>query len=155
MSDRQYSFRLVKNQIKAFVIIFAPAFLITLQPDVGSALIYLSFFLVLHREGLTLNYLILGVVVIVLFILTILFGVPWVLSILFIVLSIFTVYAIYRGGRRFLRFNWYKIIALYAVIAVFIVGTGFTYSTVFKQHHRDRFECNLKTKARKCLLWTL
>ena len=146
MSDRQYSFKLVKNQIKAFVIIFAPAFLITLQPDVGSALIYLSFFLVLHREGLTLNYLILGVVVIVLFILTILFGVPWVLSILFIVLSIFTVYAIYRGGRRFLRFNWYKIIALYAVIAVFIVGTGFTYSTVFKQHHRDRFEVLLGLK---------
>lgn len=146
MSDRQYSFKLVKNQIKAFVIIFAPAFLITLQPDVGSALIYLSFFLVLHREGLTLNYLILGVVVIVLFILTILFGVPWVLSILFIVLSIFTVYVIYRGGKRFLRFNWYKIIAVYAIIAVFIVGTGFTYSTVFKQHHRDRFEVLLGLK---------
>ena len=146
LSDRQYNFTLVKNQIKAFMIIFLPAFLIMLQPDAGSALIYLAFFFVLNREGLTLNYLILGVVVIVLFILTILFGVPWVLSILFIVLSIFTVYAIYRGGRRFLRFNWYKIIALYAVIAVFIVGTGFTYSTVFKQHHRDRFEVLLGLK---------
>ena len=146
MSDRKYSFKLVKNQIKAFVVIFAPAFLITLQPDVGSALIYLSFFLVLHREGLTLNYIILGVVVIVLFILTILFGVPWVLSILCIALSIFTVYAIYRGGRRFLRFNWYKIIAVYVTVAIFIVGTGYTYTNIFKQHHRDRFEILLGLK---------
>ena len=146
MSDRKYSFKLVKNQIKAFVVIFAPAFLITLQPDVGSALIYLSFFLVLHREGLTLNYIILGAVVIVLFILTILFGVPWVLSILYIVLSIFTVYAIYRGGRRFLRFNWYKVAALYVTVAIFIVGTGYTYTNIFKQHHRDRFEILLGLK---------
>ena len=146
MSDRKYSFKLVKNQIKAFVVIFAPAFLITLQPDVGSALIYLSFFLVLHREGLTLNYLILGAVVIVLFILTSLFGVPWVLSILCIALSIFTVYAIYRGGRRFLRFNWYKIIAVYVTVAIFIVGTGYTYTNIFKQHHRDRFEILLGLK---------
>ena len=45
ISDRQYNFKLIKNQIKAFIIIFAPAFLITLQPDVGSALIYIAFFL--------------------------------------------------------------------------------------------------------------
>jgi rod shape determining protein RodA len=43
LSDRQYNFNLIKNQIKAFVIIFLPAFLITLQPDVGSAIIYLAF----------------------------------------------------------------------------------------------------------------
>ena len=47
LSNRQYNFKLVKNQIKAFIIVFFPAFLITLQPDAGSALIYLSFFLLL------------------------------------------------------------------------------------------------------------
>jgi len=80
ISDRQYNFKLIKNQIKAFIVIFTPAFLITLQPDVGSALIYLAFFFVLHREGLTLNYILLGTLLIVLFLLTILFGVPLVLS---------------------------------------------------------------------------
>jgi rod shape determining protein RodA len=39
LSDRQYNFNLIKNQIKAFIIIFMPAVLITLQPDAGSALI--------------------------------------------------------------------------------------------------------------------
>jgi rod shape determining protein RodA len=146
ISDRQYSFKLVKNQIKAFVVVFIPAFLITLQPDVGSALIYLSFFLVFHREGLTLNYIISGVLVIVLFILTILFGVPWVLFGFFILISMLSAYAIYRGGKRFLRFNWYKIIALYVVVAILIIGSGYAYTTIFKQHHRDRFEILLGLK---------
>ena len=146
ISDRQYNFRLIKNQIKAFIVIFTPAFMITLQPDVGSALIYVAFFFVLHREGLTLNYIILGTLLIVLFLLTILFGVTLLLSSLFILLTIFTVYAIYRGGKRFLRFNWYKIIAGYTIITIFIIGTGFTYNNIFKQHHRDRFEILLGLK---------
>ena len=146
ISDRQYNFKLIKNQIKAFIVIFTPAFLITLQPDMGSALIYVAFFFVLHREGLTLNYIILGTLLIVLFILTILFGVTLLLSSLFILLTIFTIYAIYRGGKRFLRFNWYKIIAGYTIITIFIIGTGFTYNNIFKQHHRDRFEILLGLK---------
>ena len=44
LSDRQYNLGLIKNQIKVFIIIFLPAILITLQPDPGSALIYLAFF---------------------------------------------------------------------------------------------------------------
>jgi rod shape determining protein RodA len=146
ISDRQYNFKLIKNQIKAFIVIFTPAFLITLQPDVGSALIYVAFFFVLHREGLTLNYIILGTLLIVFFLLTILLGVTLVLSSLFILLTIFIAYAIYRGGKRFLRFNWYKIIAGYAIITFFIMGTGFTYNNIFKQHHRDRFEILLGLK---------
>jgi len=146
ISDRQYNFKLIKNQIKVFIVIFTPAFLITLQPDVGSALIYVAFFFVLHREGLTLNYIILGALLIVLFLLKILLGVTLVLSSLLILLTIFTVYAIYRGGKRFLRFNWYKIIAGYAIITIFIIGTGFTYYNIFKQHHRDRFEILLGLK---------
>jgi rod shape determining protein RodA len=146
LSDRQYNFKLIKNQIKAFAIIFTPALLITLQPDVGSALIYLAFFFVLHREGLTLNYLIFGALVIVLFIFTILFGESLVLSSLYVLISIFTAYIIYKGGKRFLRFNWYKIIGVYSIVGVFILGTGFAYNNIFKQHHRDRFEVLLGLK---------
>ena len=146
LSDRQYNFKLIKNQIKSFAIIFTPALLITLQPDLGSALIYLAFFFVLHREGLTLNYIIFGALVIVLFILTILFGVPLVLSSLFILITIFTVYIIYKGGKRFLRFNWYKVIGVYGTVAIFILGTGFAYNNIFEQHHRDRFEVLLGLK---------
>ncbi|WP_299062017.1 rod shape-determining protein RodA [uncultured Polaribacter sp.] len=146
LSDRQYNFKLVKNQVKAFFIIFLPAFLIILQPDAGSALIYLSFFFVLHREGLTLYYIIIGLAIVVLFLLTILFGTTIVLSTLLGLITVFTAYIVYKGGKRFLRFNWYKIIGVYLIVTVFVLGTGFSYNNVFKQHHRDRFEILLGLK---------
>ncbi|SDR67528.1 rod shape determining protein RodA [Polaribacter sp. KT25b] len=147
LSDRQYNFKLVKNQIKAFIIVFFPAFLITLQPDAGSALIYLSFFFVLNREGLTLNYILLGTTVIALFVLTIFFGASKMFVSLFIIISFIVAYTIYRGGKRFFRFNWYKILAFYLFVALFIFGTEFTYNNIFKQHHRDRFEVLLGMKV--------
>jgi rod shape determining protein RodA len=146
LSDRQYNLKLVKNQIKAFIIIFFPALLITLQPDAGSALIYLSFFFVLNREGLTFNYILLGVTLIALFILTIFFGASKMFISLFILISIIIAYLIYKGGKRFFRFNWYKALALYAAVGLFVFGTGYTYDHLFKQHHRDRFEVLLGLK---------
>ena len=146
LSDRQYSLKLVKNQIKAFIIVFFPAFLITLQPDAGSAIIYLSFFFVLNREGLTLNYILLGVTLISLFILTIFFGASKMFISLLTLISLIVAYLIYKGGKRFFRFNWHKVLALYFVVAFVILGTGYTYSNIFKQHHRDRFEVLLGLK---------
>jgi len=146
MSDRKYNLKLLKNQVKAFIILFFPAFLIMLQPDAGSALIYLAFFLVLNIEGLTSNYILLGIAAILIFLLTIYFGVKWIIISLFLIISLFTFYAIYKGGKRFLRFNWLKIISIYAIIGIFTLGTSYTYKNIFKQHHRDRFEVLLGLK---------
>ena len=147
LSDRQYNFGLIKNQIKAFILIFTPAVLITLQPDAGSALIYLAFFFVLNREGLTLNYTIFGSLLIFIFVLTIFFGAIWVLSALLLLITIGVIYAIYKGGKRFIRFNWYKVLGIYAAATFFIFATYFSYNKVFKQHHRDRFEILLGLKT--------
>jgi len=146
LSDRQYNLKLVKNQINAFIVVFFPAILIILQPDPGSALIYLSFFLVLNREGLTLNYIIFGVLSISLFILTILFGTEIMLIWLFSILTLIVIYLIFKGGKRLIRFNWHKILITYLMVGLFIYGTGFVYENVFKQHHRDRFEVLLGMK---------
>ena len=146
LSDRKYNLKLVKNQAKAFIIIFIPAILITLQPDAGSAIIYLAFFFVLNREGLTLNYIIFGSLLIFLFILTIFFGYISVLIFLLILITLVSFYAIYKGGKRFIRFNMYKILAIYLIAILFTFGTNFTYNNIFKQHHRDRFEVLLGIK---------
>lgn len=146
LSDRQYNLKLIKNQIKAFIIIFLPAVLITLQPDAGSALIYLAFFFVLNREGLTLNYIIFGSLLILIFILTILFGVKSISIVLFTLLTFATAYFIYKGGKRFLRFNFLKIIVIYIVTGLFLFSTYYAYNNIFKQHHRDRFEILLGIK---------
>lgn len=146
LSDRQYNFKLIKNQIKAFIVVFFPAFLIFLQPDAGSAVIYLAFFFVLHREGLTLNYILLGVAFILLFILTIFYGSKLILTSCFILISLFVFYLYFRGGKRFLRFNWYKIISVYLVVLLYIFGTGYTYQNVLAPHQKDRFDILLGKK---------
>ena len=138
MSDRKYNLSLIKNQIKAFIIIFLPAFLIALH-DPGSAIIYLAFFFVLNREGLTLAYIILGCTSIVLFILTILMGVKIIITSLVIVITLYSAYNIYKS-KRFLRFNWIKILAAYILSILFIVAADYSYNNILKKHQRDRFE---------------
>ena len=54
------------------IIIFTPVFFIILQPDLGSALVYFAFLLVLYREGFSQNTMILGVSLVMLFVLTLL-----------------------------------------------------------------------------------
>jgi rod shape determining protein RodA len=147
LSDRQYNFKLIKNQIKAFIIVFFPAFLIFLQPDAGSAVIYLSFFFVLNREGLTLNYILSGATFIILFILTIFFGSKWMFISTFILISLLVSYLFYRGGKRFLRFNWYKMLGIYLVVGIFIFGTSYTYKNILASHQKDRFDILLGIKT--------
>ena len=52
-----------KSQFIAFFLFLIPMGLILLQPDAGSALIFLSFLILLYREGLSANYYIVGIVV--------------------------------------------------------------------------------------------
>lgn len=138
LSDRKYNLDLIKNQIKAFVIIFTPAFLIAIH-DAGSAIVYLSFFFVLNREGLTLNYFVLGITTIVLFILTILFGVKILVTSLLIIITLYVLYNLYKNQRS-LRFKWFKFLAAYLISIVFIFGVDYFYNSILQQHQRDRFE---------------
>lgn len=145
LSDRKYNLNLMKNQIKAFLIIFSPAVLIGVH-DPGSAIIFLSFFFVLNREGLTLKYIVFGAIAIILFLLTILFGVQDLILALYSLITVFVLYIIYRN-KRFLRFNWIKVIAIYLLSGSFILGVNYAYNNVLKQHHRDRFEIILGQKT--------
>ncbi len=139
MSDRQYNLKLIKNQIKAFVIIFLPGFFIALQPDMGSVLIYFSFFFVLNREGLTLRYFTLGVTTIVLFLLTVYFGTTWVLVSSLVLITIIILYISYKN-KQFIRFNWPIVLATYVALILFIAGVGYAYTNILKQHQKDRFD---------------
>jgi len=139
LSDRHYNLKLVKNQIKAFIIIFLPAVLIALQPDLGSVLVYLSFFFVLNREGLTLNYITIGALAIVLFLLTLLFGPTTIISVVFALLTIIVFYFL-KKNKGYFKFNWYKILGLYLIFGLYIFSSGYIFNNVFEQHQRDRFE---------------
>ncbi|MCF8346458.1 MAG: rod shape-determining protein RodA, partial [Bacteroidales bacterium] len=72
LSSHGFNLKKFKSLFHALTIIFVPALLILLQPDLGSTLIYFAFILVLYREGFSQNTMILGAILIVLFILTLL-----------------------------------------------------------------------------------
>ena len=138
LSDKQYDLKLFKNQIKAFIIIFLPAIFITLQPDPGSALIYTAFFFVLYREGLPIYYIAIGAFAIVIFICTLAFGFN---SILIATYSIFILFVLYIQFYRkiSLRFQWLKIVSVFAICGLFIFSVDYVYNNIFEQRHRDRF----------------
>ncbi len=59
-----------KTLLNVSLMIFLPAALIMLQPDMGSTMVYSAFILVLYREGLPTSILIVGFLFALLFILT-------------------------------------------------------------------------------------
>jgi rod shape determining protein RodA len=61
-------------------IIFFPMLLIILQPDPGSALIFLSFFILLYRRGMSSFFFLLGFGLVVIFICSMIFG-PMIVAI--------------------------------------------------------------------------
>ena len=78
LSDIQTDIKKPKYQLYAFLVILIPILLILPQPDPGSALVYFSLFFVLFREGFPLQYLGFGLLFILLFVTTLMFGVIWV-----------------------------------------------------------------------------
>jgi rod shape determining protein RodA len=128
----------LKSQLNAFFIILLPAILIVLQPDAGSALIYFALLVVLYREGLPAYYLVISFIAIVLFILTLYVGFTVSLLIIYGILTLLFVYIINFKKFPFKR-EWYKVVALYLFMGLFIFSVDYVYNNVFEQRHRDRF----------------
>jgi rod shape determining protein RodA len=64
----------LKSLLEASAIILLPAVLTALQPDMGSVIIYLGFYMVLFREGLSPYIFISGLLSVLLFFVTLLFN---------------------------------------------------------------------------------
>lgn len=63
-----------KTKVIATIIIGIPALLILIQGDAGSALVYIAFVFMMYREGLSGNILLFGLLAIVVFVLTLIYG---------------------------------------------------------------------------------
>ncbi len=123
-----------KTKITSALIVSFPAIIILLQNDTGSALVFLSFIFVLYREGLSGNFLFLGLIAMALFVLSllvknlILFGVIFSIAIFFILL-------IKRTRKNIL------IVLSGALIASSIVfSVDYVYNNVLQDHQRTRID---------------
>lgn len=133
LSDLNANIRTVETQFYSFLIIFIPILLIILQPDPGSTLIFLSFFLVFYKIGLPSIYMNFFIGFIILFFVTILFSKESIILFVLII-SFFTVFYFLKNKKSIK-----KIIIYSFVFSIFIFSVDFIFNNIFEQHHRDRF----------------
>ncbi|ESU29624.1 Rod shape-determining protein RodA [Flavobacterium limnosediminis JC2902] len=132
VSDTQINLKIFKHQVFALAVFGFPVFLILLQPDAGSAMIFLSLVFVLYREGLPSWYLWTGFIGIALFILALVIKPVILIGFVFVVMIIHFVL-----NARITR-NPIVYALLFVVITATVLSVDYVYETVLEPHQKDR-----------------
>lgn len=122
------------SQLKVFLILGLPIGLIMLQPDFGSVIIFASLIIPMYREGFPSIYLILGLTIGVLFVLTLL--VPQ--NYLFIGIGAVTLIAAIMQWKKPKRLIPVALIAI--GITCFVLATDFILNEVIYEYQKKRVE---------------
>ena len=120
-------------QFYSFLIISIPLILIVIQPDPGTALVFLGFYLVLHIVGLPSIYMNIFTAIIIIFLLTIFFGKTNMLLLTGLLFVLLFIYRLYNSLKK-TKLIYYAISSI-----VFILCVDFIFNNIFEQRHRDRF----------------
>jgi len=119
MSHEGFKLMKFENLLKVGAIILIPAALIMLQPDTGSALVYLAFILTLYREGLPGIFIIFMALAVALFVASFFVEIYLIIIILvfvaFIIYSLFSKFSI-EIVKAALIFLGYIVIGISAII---------------------------------------
>ncbi len=129
------------TRISAFLLIGIPIGFILLQNDTGSAIVFLSFMLVLYREGMNGTIIWFGLLAIFIFIFTLLFNLWYV--IIFLTVAAFIVWFIIRKFRK----GVITLAVIYIVSIGFTFGVQYVFQSVLQTHQRDRIEILLGLKS--------
>lgn len=132
-----------KDQLVTAALVLIPMALVLLQNDTGSAIVFVSFILVLYREGFpgTGWAMVAGVVAVSLFIFTLI----WSQKIMYLIL----------GGLLILTLTYYLInkkrglvtmLAVFACMFVFVFSVDYAFNKILQEHQRSRIEVLLGMK---------
>ncbi|GGH65807.1 rod shape-determining protein RodA [Phaeocystidibacter marisrubri] len=122
------------------VIMGLPMLLILAQPDTGSALVFVSFMLVLYREGLPGMYLFLAFLSALVAILSLVFPPIYVIGAIIVTGGL--AYWTLRNQKRITL----TLIGLVFYSSVVAYGTSFMFNNVLQTHQRDRISVLLGLK---------
>ena len=112
-----------KYLLTAILIILFPAFLVFLEHDTGSALVFFSFVFVLYRAGLADKFLVAIVIVPLLAVLSLLVNKFIIIGVLFVIALFFYLYS-----KR-------RIMNILIIGAVFLAASGFVFSVNYGVNH--------------------
>ena len=131
-----YKFQLLtlSNFLKALMLILFPMILILLQKDTGSALVFLTFFLVLYREGMSGLILLIGLSLIFFFVISVKFSnIMWLgstdlgifLVLLMIIAIIIGLLYRYKSSELPMRYILLGIVA--SIVMSIVIARFFTF----------------------------
>ena len=151
LSQTNIRIKETRTKLYAALIIIVPALLILLQPDTGTVLVFAAYFLVLYREGLSGNILLLGLLAGTLSILSLIlkstelsifgFALPghYYLMIFIVLFSIIVYFGINRFVLpRFRRKNYILLIGTAAGSLIFIATLDQAFEKVLEPHQKTR-----------------
>ena len=122
----------LQDKLKTYAIIILPFLLIILQNDLGTALVYAAFVLVLYREGLSGNILIFGLIIAILFVLTLVVEKTILLSLISAIAVL-----IYLFSRRKKK-EFLLILGVLITCTTFIFSVDYIFNDVLASHQRKR-----------------
>lgn len=141
----------LKTKIITFIILLLPAALILAQNDTGSALVYSAFILVMYREGLSGNVLLIGLGAALLFILaliargtttTFFFGIE-LDGTLFLIICIALLLGIIWFFNRKVKILIPILIGLFILSAGFVKSVDYIFNEVLGDHQSKRINVML------------
>jgi rod shape determining protein RodA len=132
LSDAQVNLKKQNFQLIAFSIIGLPILLILMQPDAGSAMIFISLVFVLHREGLPSWYLWAGGIAIAVFILALIFKPLFLIGFVLVFMILHYVF-----NRKITR-NPIVYGLVFVAIASFAFSVSYVFDKVLEPHQKDR-----------------
>ena len=130
MSRRDYDIHGLKDFLRTLAIIFTPMLFIVMQRETGSALVYLSFFLVLYREGMTGSVLFTAVAAVFYFVVGIRYSEPLLFETpthigRFVVLLAIQIFSVVMVGVYLQK--WKQVLwALVATVGLTLIALGFS-----------------------------
>tara|TARA_B100000963_G_scaffold289390_1_gene258873 strand:+ start:1348 stop:2601 length:1254 start_codon:yes stop_codon:yes gene_type:complete len=132
--DNEIYLNSLKNIIKISLFIMIPAFLILLQPDAGSTLVFLGLVIMIFREGFQNRY-VFGIVITSLFsVLTILIGVSKTIIFLIFCTLIFFIFLKKYSKRLMLS------LIFFITCSTIISGINFSYENILQPHQKERID---------------
>lgn len=140
-----------KTKLTAGAILLLPTLLIMLQPDTGTVLVFAAFILVMYREGLSGNILLLGLLAIVLAVLSLLlkantfslFGWEMDGHYILMIIIVLTGVLIFLGIKKFVlprfrRRNYMLLVGTVAGSLLFIGTLDMVFENVMEPHQKIR-----------------
>jgi len=132
LSMTNIDMRNLRTPVISIILIGLPALLILFQNDTGSALVYSAFAIVLFREGFSGIIIIFGLVMSLLFILTLLFGEVYIIASIALVMIL--TLALLKKTRK----NYKSFIAIFILSSVFVFSVNYAFQNVLEPHQKKR-----------------